>query len=96
MKPFEERWQECLRQARKVPPRDTRMPLGFQRRVLRGSVAGEVEPDAWIALWLRFGLRTLGVVTLLLFLALAYTRTAPAPASSLRPPLENSIPQYKN
>lgn len=90
MNRFTEKWQECVRRARRQTPPDVSAPAGFSARIVSLHLQARRAP--WENLWLRFSLPALTASALLLLLtSFVYWKTPVPSTDLLRPPLENAI-----
>lgn len=95
MRRFDERWRECVRQARTAaePPGDGPLPssAALLRRMRQARVrdaAENVEATDW---WRWYGARGLAAATLVLAACLLFAFRGPRREPSLRPGVENAV-----
>lgn len=95
MKPFSERWRQCLHAARQAsdarshstPAEAADWVPGLLRRY-RQAHSGE---EAAVELWSWYALRGLAVASALMLLCLAFASRGPHPSTSFRPTVENAV-----
>lgn len=89
MKDFDRRWQECAAAARKGAETPAAMPLGFATRIT--ARLGAPRAASWEAVWLGMSRRALALLSLVLLAGVLVDPSKPPPPS-LRPPLEQIVP----
>jgi|MDSX01.1.fsa_nt_gb hypothetical protein len=94
MKNFDQKWRECTARANKGPSDSVEMPFGFADNILNQVAQNEITDFYSEAIWLRFGLRTLVGVSLVLLILSILHRSPDAGGQLLPPPIENSIVDY--
>jgi hypothetical protein len=93
MKPFDRRWEDCVRVARRATPRPCAEPplhlAPALRRALRSAEPGpEPEPVDW---WRWYGTRGLAVASVLFVACLFFGMRDRRDAPSLRPGVEDAV-----
>ncbi|MDC0325341.1 hypothetical protein OAM01_01125 [bacterium] len=94
MKNFDQKWKECIARAHKGSSDSVEMPFGFPNNVLKQLAQNETFDFYSEGIWLRFGLRTLAGVSLVLLILSVLHRSPNAGGQLLPPPIENSIVDY--
>jgi hypothetical protein len=90
MNDFEKRWQECASRARQAEDETESPAPGFAARVWARSQTEETAIP-WEALWLRWSLRSLIGVSIILTACLTMEMINPENSHSLIPHVEDTV-----
>ncbi|MBN2508544.1 MAG: hypothetical protein JXQ71_17840 [Verrucomicrobia bacterium] len=89
MKSFDDKWQECAAHARRAEPPAGQAPFGFAARVAARALRSESGSSE--SVWLRFAVRCLAGVLVLLAVCAVLELPHLAGAHPLAPGIENAV-----